>query len=188
MALDYLLCPFHARPCLLVRLSRIRRSGQALPLVNISTCRLSDAEMLLFCSHGRAMEQASAVRLARIGMAQTQTNALKTNDRCNSRNKQAEHGVRMRALVYIGAGLWICLGVFILCWSLIVGSQATSNRIYKPGQSLFVRFSGNPADYNERGQQYLKRSKRLFLLWMAYLATLFILIVNLIVFWDKLPK
>jgi sensor histidine kinase YesM len=96
--------------------------------------------------------------------------------------------VRMRALVYIGASLWICLGVFILCWSLIVGSQATSNRIYKPGQSLFVRFSGNPADYNERGQQYLKRSKRLFLLWMAYLVTLFILIVNLMVFWDKLPK
>lgn len=95
----------------------------------------------------------------------------------------------MRALIYTGAALWICLGVFLFCWLLIVGTQAMSNRLFKPGAASLIVFpSSDPADYNELGQRYLKKKKRVFLLFMAYLVMLFILVANLMWYWDGLPR
>jgi hypothetical protein len=94
----------------------------------------------------------------------------------------------MHALIYTGAALWIFLGVFLFCWFLILSTQAMSNRLFKPGASPIVFRSSDPADYNELGQRYLKKSKRVFLLVIAYMVTLFILIVNLMRFWDELPR
>jgi hypothetical protein len=94
----------------------------------------------------------------------------------------------MRALIYTGSALWICIGVFLSFWLLIVGTQAMSNRLFKPGASLIVFPSSDPADYNELGQRYLKKKKRVFLLFMAYLFMSFILVANLMWFWDELPR
>jgi hypothetical protein len=78
--------------------------------------------------------------------------------------------------------------VFLFCWLLIVGTQAMSNRLFKPGASFNVFPSSDPADYNELGQRYLKKTKRVILLFMAYLVMLFILVANLMLFWDELPR
>ena len=94
----------------------------------------------------------------------------------------------MRALIYAGVALGICLGVFLFGWFVILSTQAMSNRIRKPGASLFVFQSGDPADYNERGQRYLKKAKWVLLLVIAYMVMLFIVIVNVMRFWDGLSQ
>ena len=81
----------------------------------------------------------------------------------------------MRALIYTGAALWICLGVFLFCWLLIVGTQAMSHRLFKPGASLIVFPSSDPADYNELGQRHLKKSPGFFFSsWRTWLCCLFL--------------
>ena len=94
----------------------------------------------------------------------------------------------MRALIYTGAALGICLGVFLFGWFLLLSTQAMSNRLRKPGESLFVFQSSDPADYNELGQRYLKKAKWVLLLFIAYMLTLFYVVANLMRYWDGLPR
>jgi hypothetical protein len=81
----------------------------------------------------------------------------------------------MHALVYIGTGLWICVGLVIFGWILALFAQLTNNRIPKAGASSQFQFQSNdPADYTERGRHYLKKLNRARLVMLAYLATLFV--------------
>jgi hypothetical protein len=86
----------------------------------------------------------------------------------------------MNKSIYVGAGLWVCIGVFLVIRYLILVAQATNNRLLKPGQSLATLFqSSDPKDYNERGQYFLRRAKGAFVLLGLYALTFFILIAYL---------
>jgi hypothetical protein len=87
----------------------------------------------------------------------------------------------MRVLVYIGAALWIGVGVVIFVWNLILSAQMMNNRVPKQEQwRLFgarqFSFQKDPADYTELGQQYRQKAIRAELVLLAYVPTLFVAI------------
>lgn len=83
----------------------------------------------------------------------------------------------MRAFVYVGAGLWIIVGVFIFVRYMILSAQMMNNRVPKAGGTSPLQFtSTDPADYTERGRRYLQKTIRAWLVIFAYLPTLFIVI------------
>ena len=85
----------------------------------------------------------------------------------------------MRTLIYIGTGVWICVGVVLLVWFGALSARLMNNRLPKPGVTTpFLMKSANPAHYTELGQQYLKKVKRAYVILLAYLATLFIVITQ----------
>jgi len=87
----------------------------------------------------------------------------------------------MRVFVYIGAALWISVGIVIFFWNLIVTTQMWNNLVPKPGQRQLLRpqavFLTDPAEFTELGQRYRQKAIRVQLLWLVYLLTLFIVIV-----------
>jgi hypothetical protein len=81
----------------------------------------------------------------------------------------------MRALVYIGAGLWISVGAVIFVWVMILYAQTMNNRVPKAGETSPLQLtSTDPADYTELGREYLRKLIRARLVMLAYLPTLFI--------------
>jgi hypothetical protein len=83
----------------------------------------------------------------------------------------------MHTLVYIGTALWICVGIVLFVWRLIVFAQLQNHRIPKPDATIPLDlYSTDPALYTEAGQSYLRRSKRIALVLLAYVPLLFIVI------------
>lgn len=85
----------------------------------------------------------------------------------------------MRVLVYIGVGLWICVGIVIFLWNLILSAQMMNRRVPKEWPILGRRqfsFQTDPADYTELGQQYRQKSIRAEIALLAYGPTLLIAI------------
>jgi hypothetical protein len=83
----------------------------------------------------------------------------------------------MRTFIYIGTGLWICVGLGLFVWISALSAQLMNNRLPKPGVTPpFIMKSADPADYTELGQQYLKKVNRAYFILLGYLVTLFIVI------------
>jgi hypothetical protein len=85
----------------------------------------------------------------------------------------------VRVLADIGLGLWICLGVVICMWNLILSAQMLNNRVPKQWPILGRRqfsFQTDPADYTEIGQRYRARSIRAEIILLVYLPTLLLAI------------
>lgn len=88
----------------------------------------------------------------------------------------------MRIVVYNGVALWISVGVLILVWNMILDAQMVNNIVPKPDRSHLYKpprftFQTHPADYTELGQVYRQKSIRAELLLVAYVPTLFIIIL-----------
>jgi hypothetical protein len=85
----------------------------------------------------------------------------------------------MRVLAYIGLGLWVCFGLVIFMWNLILSAQMLNNRVPKDWPILGRRqfaFQTDPADYTEIGQRYRAKSIRAEIILLAYVPTLFVAI------------
>ena len=86
----------------------------------------------------------------------------------------------MRVLVYMGAALWIGVGIVIAVWNFILSAQMMNHRVPKQRPNFGPRrfsFQTEPADYTEVGQQYRQKSIRAEIALLAYLPTLFIVIL-----------
>jgi hypothetical protein len=87
----------------------------------------------------------------------------------------------MRAF-YIGAGLWICVGVVLVVWNMIVYAQMANNRVPKPGRQSFFRprarsvFFTDASDYTELGRRYRRKAIWAQLAMAAYVPTLWALL------------
>jgi hypothetical protein len=81
----------------------------------------------------------------------------------------------MRVFVYIGAALWIAVGLGIFIWNFILSAQMMNNRVPKQRSILGRRqfsFQTDPTDYTEIGQKYRHKSIRAEIVLLAYLPTL----------------
>jgi len=67
----------------------------------------------------------------------------------------------MRLLVYLGAAVWIVVGIVIAVWNFILPPQMMNRRIPKQWPNFGLRrfsFQTDPADYTEVGQQYRQKN------------------------------